>query len=461
MGMNEKSIFDFGGKILESITNAAETGDFSHLSKDVKKLINGAVKGFSENSEKTSDYNKKSYYNSTENKSDSKNGTKTSQNKTSYKDFESFYRATMPNATKNSSSFFDLGKEVVGSVGAGLKNFFSDEDDKKTPFFSGNISKSKGKGKIFWGIVISIVSVPILLGGVNDFSLSSPSGIMTEIGFLVAAALALTVGIILIKSGKDNRKIIKDYFNFGKIIGKRSYITLKELSDATFLPHSDVVNKILSMKKQKFLPFAELDKDETTLMLTENVYSEYVKTTQKEDASSNGFENNAKNENADTDGQKSTSNFSKTQYYTVDKSLPKDVREILDEGNEYLNKIRYYNDLIPDTEVMSDKLYTLEATVLSIFKKVLEEPKIACDLRKFMSYYLPTTEKLLQSYVNLRNQSLSVENIQKSQKEIEEAMDMINDAFVKFLNQLFEATSWDISSDISVLKTMMKQDALL
>ena len=141
--------------------------------------------------------------------------------------------------------------------------------------------------------------------------------------------------------------------------------------------------------------------------------------------------------------------------------MPEDVKSILRDGNDYLNKIRYYNDLIPDTETMSDKLYTLEATVLSIFKKLKEAPEIAGDLRKLMSYYLPTTEKLLQSYVDLRKESLNVENIVKSQKEIEEATDVINDAFVKLLNQLFESTSWDISSDISVLKTMMKQDALL
>ncbi len=74
---------------------------------------------------------------------------------------------------------------------------------------------------------------------------------------------------------------------------------------------------------------------------------------------------------------------------------------------------------------------------------------------------MPTTEKLLQSYVNLRKESIDVGNSSKSQKEIEEATDVINDAFIKLLNQLFESAAWDISSDISVLKTMMKQDALL
>ena len=132
-----------------------------------------------------------------------------------------------------------------------------------------------------------------------------------------------------------------------------------------------------------------------------------------------------------------------------------EVKEILADGIDYLHKIRYFNDLIPDTETMSDKLYTLEATVLAIFKRLKEKTDMARDLRKFMSYYLPTTEKLLQSYVDLRKQPDSLENIKKSQTDI------INDAFVNLLNQIFESTSWDISSDISVMKTMMKQDALL
>ena len=223
------------------------------------------------------------------------------------------------------------------------------------------------------------------------------------------------------------------------------------------------------MKKLDYLPYAAMDKAETTLMLTDEVYKEYLKSTAynarlKGNAAkkhkSNGKQKDAAQETQQEPTQEQSEPYM-VQYYTIDKNLPDDVKTILEEGNDYLNKIRYYNDLIPDTETMSDKLYTLEATVLSIFKRLKEEPKVASDLRRFMSYYLPTTEKLLQSYVDLRKQSQSIENIANSQKEIEEATDVINDAFVKFLNQLFESTSWDISADITVLKTQMKQDALL
>ena len=148
-------------------------------------------------------------------------------------------------------------------------------------------------------------------------------------------------------------------------------------------------------------------------------------------------------------------------YVTIGESLPQDVKDILKEGNVYLNKIRGFNDIIPDTEHFSDQLYTLEATVLSIFKHVKEDPESVGELRRFMSYYLPTTEKLLQSYVDLYHQNGDLSNIKNSKQEIEDALDVINDAFEKMLNQLYQDKSWDISSDISVMKTMMKQDALI
>ena len=45
-------------------------------------------------------------------------------------------------------------------------------------------------------------------------------------------------------------------------------------------------------------------------------------------------------------------------------------------------------------------------------------------------------------------------------KEIEETLDTLNSAFEKLLDDLFEEQAWDISSDISVLNTMLAQEGL-
>ena len=109
---------------------------------------------------------------------------------------------------------------------------------------------------------------------------------------------------------------------------------------------------------------------------------------------------------------------------------------------------------------MSNKLYRLENIMNRIFAQVEKDPDSAEELHKLMNYYLPTTKKLLMAYVELDKQPDVGENITKTKKEIDAAMDTINEAFENLLDSLFQDMAWDISSDISVMKSMMAQDGL-
>ena len=95
-----------------------------------------------------------------------------------------------------------------------------------------------------------------------------------------------------------------------------------------------------------------------------------------------------------------------------------------------------------------------------IFDEVRLHPEVAPDLQKMMDYYLPTTSKLLDAYRELDSQPISGENISSTKKEIESAVDTLNIAFEKLLDSLFADRAWDISSDISVLNTMLAQEGL-
>ena len=57
-------------------------------------------------------------------------------------------------------------------------------------------------------------------------------------------------------------------------------------------------------------------------------------------------------------------------------------------------------------------------------------------------------------------QPIGGENIQKAKAEIEATLDTLNAAFEKLLDNLFQDTAWDVSSDISVLNTMLYQEGL-
>ncbi len=132
---------------------------------------------------------------------------------------------------------------------------------------------------------------------------------------------------------------------------------------------------------------------------------------------------------------------------------------MIEEGNAYIEQIRKSNDAIPGVEI-SNKMYHLENVIRRIFKRVEQHPELIDDLHKFMDYYLPTTVKLLQAYEELDKQDVEGDNIKTAKKEIENTLDTINQAFENLLDSFFRDTAWDVSTDISVLKTMLAQEGL-
>ena len=132
---------------------------------------------------------------------------------------------------------------------------------------------------------------------------------------------------------------------------------------------------------------------------------------------------------------------------------------MIEEGNAYIEQIRKSNDAIPGVEI-SNKMYHLENVIRRIFKRVEQHPELIDDLHKFMDYYLPTTVKLLQAYEELDKQDVEGDNIKTAKKEIENTLDTINQAFENLLDSCYKDTAWDISTDISVLNTMLAKEGL-
>ena len=95
-----------------------------------------------------------------------------------------------------------------------------------------------------------------------------------------------------------------------------------------------------------------------------------------------------------------------------------------------------------------------------ILVEIKNQPGKATDLRRMMNYYLPTTWNLLQTYKQIEDEPVKTQQMLSTQKEIEETIDMVHDAFENLLDRLFRDKSWDVSADISVLNSMLKQDSL-
>lgn len=137
-----------------------------------------------------------------------------------------------------------------------------------------------------------------------------------------------------------------------------------------------------------------------------------------------------------------------------------EVDKIIDEGREYLKKLRAANNAIPD-ESLSECIDRMERASADIFRFVADHPEKAPQIRKFMNYYLPTTLKLLSSYQRLSSQSVRGENITSTMFNIAGMMHTVAAAFEKQLDSLFTDEAMDVSADISVFETLLKQEGFV
>jgi len=137
------------------------------------------------------------------------------------------------------------------------------------------------------------------------------------------------------------------------------------------------------------------------------------------------------------------------------------VQPVADEmETEYtaiLRKIRLANDRIED-EVLSAKIDRIEEVTAGIFRAVEQEPEKKNRIQTFLNYYLPTTQKLLDSYAEFEKAGVEGENLRQAKQRIEATMDKIVEGFEHQLDELYRADAMDVDSDIRVMETMLRRD---
>jgi len=146
------------------------------------------------------------------------------------------------------------------------------------------------------------------------------------------------------------------------------------------------------------------------------------------------------------------------------------VEEKIDTGDEALDNIlkeqrktlNAYAELkakIPN-QAVADQITRMENALTRIGEHITQHPDKAKNIRKFMNYYLPTSEKLLRAYVEASAQGVAGENIENTMKSVEDVLPTVATAFEKQLDSLFANEAMDISTDIVVLENMLKSEGL-
>jgi len=124
-----------------------------------------------------------------------------------------------------------------------------------------------------------------------------------------------------------------------------------------------------------------------------------------------------------------------------------------------VSEMKRLDDAIEDEEI-SAQIVRLEQLTGKIYAQVERDPSKLPQIRKFMNYYLPTTLKLLNAYDRMDDQNVSGENISGTMERVRNIMGTVVKAFEKQLDSLFGSEALDISTDITVLETMMAREGL-
>lgn len=310
-------------------------------------------------------------------------------------------------------------------------------------YSSGNRQTAFGILRIVGGSILSFLS---FVGGATAglVGLSIGSGF-----FSVPVGIALggcAVGVWLLSGGIRAVNRMGRFKAYRRALGEKTHCTLEKLARSVGKSKRFVRREVERMIHQGLFLEGHLDREETMLITSDETYRNFEESRllmlerQKREA-----EEKARKEAA--------------ARKAVPVSRNDQMQSVLDRGNAFIREIRRCNDAIPGEEI-SGKIYRMETIVRKIFQRAEEHPEVVPDLKKLMDYYLPMTVKLLNAYADMDAQPIAGETIQTSKQEIEETLDTLNLAFEKLLDTMFKNTAMDISSDITVLQTLLAQEGL-
>ena len=420
--MTKKDWQEAGDQIRDLVQNAIDSGNYSELSNTITDVVNSAVDGVQDVLKNSlSDLGRQQACGGWSKRPEDLAGAERKSDR---------YAQSHDTVRRRQEAAERIRKSMQG------KEYHPVPRTKTPGLIAGKAMKWTGYS--LGGMFAVTAGILAIVSGATGAELVLPMGIIDV--FLVAS---VALGI----KGSRQEGLAKRFRRYQQVIGERTFCLIEELSAAIGKKPKFVQKDLRKMIRDGFFPQGYLDKRETCLITDQQTYQQYLQTEKAYEA---------RTQEAQADGRKAGAQQASA---SAAASHGSEYQELLAEGQSYIRHIHTCNDKIEDP-VISEKLDRMEMIVTRIFTEAGRNPDVADDLKKMMSYYLPTTKKLLDAYCELDEQPVPGENIETTKQEIAATLDTLNNAFAKLLDDLFEEKAWDISSDISVLNTMLAQEGL-
>ena len=294
----------------------------------------------------------------------------------------------------------------------------------------------KTGGKVVGGILKSFFGFfGTLTFGIAFAGCLAAGELLSELSAAGVTAAMLAGSGWMLSSGVGTMKTVSRFRTYRKLLGQKTQCALDKLARAVGKDVAFVRKDVRKMIGKGYFLEGHLDHEQNHLIISDDTYRQFEQARLQLEQSK------------------------KQRAAEAAKAPDPRIKEVLDKGSLFLAQIRKCNDDIPG-EAVSEKIDRIELLVRRIFDRARACPEIIPDLKKLMDYYLPMTVKLLTAYADMDAQPVQGENIQNSKREIEATLDTLDQAFQKLLDELYQETALDISSDISVLNAMLAREGL-
>jgi hypothetical protein len=291
------------------------------------------------------------------------------------------------------------------------------------------ISPKPGRGMITGGTICLILgALATVVEFLEEAWMLSYGMALDLLGELTGGLILVAAGGILAYIGTRKLKKARKYREYFAVIGSHRAVSLRQLSSTTNTEFQDLCDDLtVLIEKGAFGPNAYLDLSTQHLIV-------------------------------DAAGAQEVENRRRSAAQAAEAAAAKKAEEE-DPSAALLKEIRRVNDEIPDPR-LSQQIDRIEEITRQILLYQNTHPESAPQLHSFLSYYLPTTLKILNAYADMEKQSIQGRNITETRLRIEKMMDKVVSGFENQLDQLYAGDRMDITSDISVLEQMMAQDGL-
>lgn len=287
---------------------------------------------------------------------------------------------------------------------------------------------------VFGSIGTVSLGLLMLIGIAFEASIGNTS-VVTSIGAVTSGPFIIS--LILIFVGAGLRKRTKRFRLYQKVLNGRTFCTVKELASASGQGSKYIIKDLRKMIRVGLFPEGYLDEQETCLMTDYQTYAQYL-------------------ESMESAREQQEAEQREMEKWASRKGGA-ELKAIIDEGKNYIVTIKAANDALPEEEI-SEKLDQLELVTTKIFDYVEQHPEKLPEIRKFMSYYMPITLKLVNAYQKFDQHGTS--EVEETKLEIKGTLDTINKAYQNLLKKLMQTDILDVSSDISALETILAQEGL-